>query len=127
MDLLVSPPKPGDPSYALYEKETGTTLSNLRDRSLYMQQRFDALPGMSCQPAEGAMYLFPRIDMPKKAIEQAKKSGKEADVMYALDLLGRLTPTFPNLENLILVLMKRFAVRCYWNLCRCGFWVRTRT
>jgi alanine transaminase len=53
-----------------------------------MYERFNKLKGMSCQPAEGAMYLFPRIDMPEKAIEEAKKRGKEADVMYALDLLG---------------------------------------
>ena len=54
-----------------------------------MAERFNVLPGMSCQPAEGAMYLFPRIDMPKRAIDEAKKTEKEADVMYALDLLGR--------------------------------------
>jgi alanine transaminase len=53
-----------------------------------MGERFNALEGMSCQPADGAMYLFPKIDMPQKAIEEAKKQGKEADVMYALDLLG---------------------------------------
>lgn len=53
-----------------------------------MSDRFNNLKGMSCQPADGAMYLFPKIDMPKKAIEEAKKQGKAADVMYALDLLG---------------------------------------
>jgi alanine transaminase len=88
VDLLVSPPKPGQPSYALFEKETSLTLNNLRDRSLYMADKFNSLPGMSCQPADGAMYLFPKIDIPQKAIDEAKKRGKEADVMYALDLLG---------------------------------------
>jgi len=34
------------------------------------------------------MYLFPKIDIPQKAVDEAKKRGKEADVMYALDLLG---------------------------------------
>ena len=56
-----------------------------------MAERFNALPGMSCQPADGAMYLFPRIDIPEKAIAEAKKMGKEADVMYALDLLGEFS------------------------------------
>ncbi|ORY32132.1 transaminase [Naematelia encephala] len=87
VDLLVSPPQPGSESYEIWKKETSTTHSNLARRSAYMAERFNALPGMSCQPAEGAMYLFPRIDMPKKAIEEAEKRGKEADVMYALDLL----------------------------------------
>ena len=53
-----------------------------------MAKRFNALPRMSCQSAEGAMYLFPAIEMPERAIEEAKNSGKEPDVMYALDLLG---------------------------------------
>jgi hypothetical protein len=43
---------------------------------------------MSCVPADGAMYLLPKIDMPKRAIEEAEKRGKKADVMYTLDLLG---------------------------------------
>lgn len=43
---------------------------------------------MSCVPADGAMYLLPKIDMPQKAIDEAKKRGKEADVMYSLDMLG---------------------------------------
>jgi alanine transaminase len=34
------------------------------------------------------MYLFPSIEMPRKALDEAKKRGKPADVMYALDLLG---------------------------------------
>ncbi|RSH85693.1 hypothetical protein EHS25_003834 [Saitozyma podzolica] len=87
VDLLVSPPQPGSASYDQYTLETSTTHLHLRDRSLYMAERFNALPRMSCQPAEGAMYLFPRIDMPQKAIQAAKEKGKEADVMYALDLL----------------------------------------
>lgn len=88
VDLLVDPPKPGDPSYAQYEKETSLTHQSLLDRSAYMSEKFNALEGMSCQKAEGAMYLFPSIEMPKKALDEAEKRGKKADVMYALDLLG---------------------------------------
>ena len=94
MDLLVSPPKPGEASYDLWKTETTTTLNNLKERSQFMAERFNALPGMSCQPADGAMYLFPQIDMPKRAIEEGKKQGKEADVMYALELLGGSTSPF---------------------------------
>lgn len=53
-----------------------------------MSDRFNKLPGMSCVPADGAMYLLPKIDMPKKALEEAEKRGKKADVMYTLDMLG---------------------------------------
>ncbi|WRT68680.1 uncharacterized protein IL334_005659 [Kwoniella shivajii] len=87
VDLMVSPPKAGSPSYDLWKQETDLIHNNLKERSLLMAEHFNKLPGMSCNPAEGAMYLFPKIEMPQKAIEEAKKRGKEADVMYALDLL----------------------------------------
>ena len=87
VDLMMTPPHPGDPSYELYIAETATTLSNLKQRSQYMADRFNKLPGMSCQPADGSMYLFPTIEMPPKAIEAAKQRGKPADAMYVLDLL----------------------------------------
>ena len=88
VDLLVSPPKPGEESYDLFMSQTTETLTNLKQRSQYMSERFNALDGMSCVPADGAMYLLPKIDMPKKAIEEAGKRGKKADVMYTLDMLG---------------------------------------
>lgn len=35
----------------------------------------------------GAMYSFPQIRLPPKAIEDAKKAGKVPDVFYCLKLL----------------------------------------
>lgn len=58
-----------------------------------MSERFNSLPGMSCVPADGAMYLLPKIDMPEKALKEAEKRGKKADVMYTLDLLGKSPPS----------------------------------
>lgn len=87
VDLLVNPPKPGEESYDQWLAETTLTHDNLASRSSYMCERFNALKGMSCQPAEGAMYLFPKIDIPPKAVEEAKRIGKPADVMYSLQLL----------------------------------------
>ena len=94
VDLLVDPPKPGEPSYELFEKETSITHQSLLDRSAYMSEKFNALEGMSCQKAEGAMYLFPSIEMPEKALQEAEKRGKPADVMYALDMLGECSSGF---------------------------------
>ena len=54
-----------------------------------MSERFNSLEGMSCVPADGAMYLLPKIDMPQKALQEAEKRGKKADVMYTLDMLGK--------------------------------------
>ena len=119
VDLLVHPPKPGQPSYPLYEQETSLTLNNLRERSQYMFEKFNSLPGMTCQPADGAMYLFPQIDMPPKAVEAAKKQGKEPDVMYALELLGGFL-------HCLWVRERTLTKRCDGNLRCCWIWVRTR-
>jgi len=45
------------------------------------------LAGVSCEPLEGALYAFPQIHLPKKAIEEAKRRGKQPDTMYCLELL----------------------------------------
>lgn len=91
---MVSPPKPGDESYPLWKEETDLIQNNLKSRSYLMAEHFNKMEGVSCNNAEGAMYLFPRINIPPKAVEAAKKLGKEPDVMYALDLLGE-SPFLP--------------------------------
>ena len=45
------------------------------------------IPGIECVPAEGAMYAFPKVDVPEKAIEHAKELGTTPDNLYALSLL----------------------------------------
>jgi len=47
----------------------------------------NSLRGISCQPVTGAMYSFPTIQLPKRAIEAANKVGKAADAFYCLKLL----------------------------------------
>jgi alanine transaminase len=43
--------------------------------------------GITCVPAEGAMYCFPSVQVPAKALEHAKELGTTADNLYALSLL----------------------------------------
>jgi aspartate/methionine/tyrosine aminotransferase len=52
-----------------------------------LEDAFNNLEGFTCNKAEGAMYLFPQIRLPKKAIEAAKASGKAPDAFYVLRLL----------------------------------------
>ena len=52
-----------------------------------MAKSLNELEGVKCNNAEGAMYLFPRISLSKKAIEVAKAAGKEPDMFYCLNLL----------------------------------------
>ena len=53
-----------------------------------LHKLFNSLPGVSCQPANGALYLFPRFEFPSKVFEAAREAGKEVDTFYALELLN---------------------------------------
>ncbi|KAK9119799.1 hypothetical protein Scep_017892 [Stephania cephalantha] len=50
-------------------------------------QIFSSHLGLTRQPVSGAMYSFPQIRLPPKAIEAAKRAGKVPDVFYCLKLL----------------------------------------
>lgn len=87
VDSMVRPPKPNDESYPLWKKETDTIHAALAQRTKIMAERLNKLPGVSCVDSPGALYLYPQIRLPAKAIEAAKKAGKEPDAFYALALL----------------------------------------
>lgn len=87
VDLLVNPPEEGSPSYDMFIQESSVIHEGMRSRSIYMSEAFNKLEGVSCPPAEGAMYLFPQLEFPPKAIVAAQKAGKEPDTFYALALL----------------------------------------
>eukprot|EP01105_Mastigella_eilhardi_P020345 TRINITY_DN483_c0_g1_i13.p2 TRINITY_DN483_c0_g1~~TRINITY_DN483_c0_g1_i13.p2 ORF type:complete len:486 (-),score=165.94 TRINITY_DN483_c0_g1_i13:1888-3345(-) len=86
-DLVIMPPKQGEPSYELYQKERTTILESLSRRATKLSAALNTFEGMSCQPATGAMYLFPRVIIPKKAVEEAKKLGDTPDTFYCMELL----------------------------------------
>ncbi|XP_026200605.1 alanine aminotransferase 2-like isoform X4 [Anabas testudineus] len=76
LDLMINPPKPGDPSYDTYTQNAERACQFLND-----------LPGMSCQPAMGGIYLYPHLDLPSEFIENAEVLELEADVLYCQKLL----------------------------------------
>ena len=43
--------------------------------------------GITCNTVQGAMYAFPQLHLPPKAIAKAKENGQAADVFYAFQLL----------------------------------------
>lgn len=45
------------------------------------------IDGMTCNPSEGAMYAFPRVELPQKAIDEAEAVDQTPDNFYALSLL----------------------------------------
>lgn len=89
MDVVVNPPKPHEPSYAKFMEEKNATLKSLAERSKLVVDTLNNIPGYKANPAMGAMYVFPRVDLPPKAIEEAKKRNQEPDVFYAFELLEK--------------------------------------
>lgn len=87
VDCMVRPPKEGEPSYALWKSETDTIHDALASRTRMMSERLNKLPGVSCVDSPGALYLYPQLHLPQKAIDAAKAAGKAPDTFYALALL----------------------------------------
>lgn len=85
--LVMNPPKAGDESYASYQAEKDRILTSLARRAKALEDAFNNLEGITCNKAEGAMYLFPRINLPQKAIDAANAANKAPDAFYALRLL----------------------------------------
>lgn len=89
VDCMVRPPVEGEESYELWKKETDTIHKALAERTHLMAARLNALPGMSCAPSPGALYLFPRLHLPEKALQAAKEAGRTPDNFYAIALLDQ--------------------------------------
>jgi aspartate/methionine/tyrosine aminotransferase len=89
MSLMVRGPEKGDESYESHEQEKSTIFESLKRRSKIVQTGLNAVDGISCQPAQGAMYCFPSVQIPERAIQAAANLGVAPDTFYALSLLER--------------------------------------
>eukprot|EP01119_Soliformovum_irregulare_P010165 TRINITY_DN2487_c0_g1_i1.p1 TRINITY_DN2487_c0_g1~~TRINITY_DN2487_c0_g1_i1.p1 ORF type:complete len:509 (+),score=102.86 TRINITY_DN2487_c0_g1_i1:182-1708(+) len=87
IDVMLNPPKEGDESYPLYKKERDDIYQSLMRRAQRLTHFLDSQEGISCNSAQGAMYAFPQIYLPAKAIEAAQQAGMKADTFYAVKLL----------------------------------------
>ncbi|KAI9591413.1 pyridoxal phosphate-dependent transferase [Syncephalis fuscata] len=88
VDLMVNPPKEGDTSYKQYSEEINEIYESLKRRSKRLASAFNTMEGVTCNDAQGAMYLFPRIRLPQRAVDAAQQAGKLADEFYALAMLN---------------------------------------
>ncbi|XP_077240884.1 alanine aminotransferase 2-like [Tasmannia lanceolata] len=86
--LIMNPPKVGDESFESYSAEKDGILSSLARRAKTLEDAFNSLEGVTCNKAEGAMYLFPRLYLPQKAIEAAEAVKTAPDAFYARRLLN---------------------------------------
>lgn len=84
---VVTPPKAETTSSKTYEEERAATLASLARKAAMVHQAFNSVEGMSAQPIDGAMYIFPSIKLPAKYVQKAEAAGRAPDMQYCLDLL----------------------------------------
>ncbi|KAK2942167.1 alanine transaminase [Blattamonas nauphoetae] len=88
VDFMVNPPKPGDASYPKYLEESQGILKSLQHRARKLSAALNDIDGCTCQPVESAMYAFPKIAIPAKAVQHARDVLHiPADLMYCFSLL----------------------------------------
>ncbi|XP_030385648.1 alanine aminotransferase 2-like [Scaptodrosophila lebanonensis] len=87
VSALVNPPQPGEPSYERYVCEKNATLASLKERAELVHKTLSGFEGYKVNPVQGAMYIFPQIEIPPKAIAAAKDKNMAPDAFYAFELL----------------------------------------
>jgi len=87
MDAVVNPPRPGEPSYESWLGEKEGALASLAERAKIVADTLNSIEGFKCNTVQGAMYAFPQISLPQKAIAAAAEAGQAPDVFYAFNLL----------------------------------------
>ncbi|NXM74596.1 ALAT2 aminotransferase, partial [Serilophus lunatus] len=60
------------PSHPAVPQEKSAVLSALAHKARLTQEVFNRTPGIHCNPVQGAMYSFPRIELPPRALAAAK-------------------------------------------------------
>uniref|UniRef100_A0AAZ3RJB0 Alanine aminotransferase 1 n=1 Tax=Oncorhynchus tshawytscha TaxID=74940 RepID=A0AAZ3RJB0_ONCTS len=90
LDLVVNPPQPDEPSYATFIKERTANLHILSEKAKMTEQVLNTIPGIHCNPVQGAMYTFPRLTLPEKAINAAKEQEQAPDMFYCMKLLEEM-------------------------------------
>ncbi|GBO02100.1 Alanine aminotransferase 2 [Araneus ventricosus] len=87
VDCVVNTPQKGEPSYDLFIKEKTAVFECLKEHASLVEKTFNCMKGVKCNIVAGAMYAFPRLTLPEKAIEKAKSLGLDPDFFYAMELL----------------------------------------
>ena len=62
MDVVVNPPKPGEPSYESFTAQKTGVLNSLAEKAQLVADTFNSMEGFSCCVVQGAMYAFPRYN-----------------------------------------------------------------
>jgi len=85
--LMVNPPAEGSDARNEYVAQRDGILSSLKRRAKALSAALGKLEGVTCNEAEGAMYVFPQIHLPPAAIEAAEAQGVTPDTFYCTSVL----------------------------------------
>lgn len=58
----------------MISQEKLAVLGALAEKAKLTEETLNSVPGIQCNPVQGAMYAFPRLFIPPKAVEEAKVS-----------------------------------------------------
>lgn len=87
LSVMVRGPDPDGESYQQFVEEEHGIYDSLKRRAKAIVDGLNAIDGIDCKPAEGAMYAFPKVEVPPRAWENAQEQGTTPDTLYALSLL----------------------------------------
>ena len=89
VECIVNRPKEGDESYPLFKQEKEKILGELKQKANIIRDALVQCEGITCNPAMGALYLFPCVKLPKKFIDECDKNGKNPDEEYSILMLEK--------------------------------------
>ncbi|XP_078009949.1 alanine aminotransferase 1-like [Phascolarctos cinereus] len=72
--------------FLMADEEKKAVLARLAEKAQLMKI-LNKQPGIQCNPVQGAMYSFPHIQLPPKALQRAKELGQPADMFFCKQLL----------------------------------------
>lgn len=84
---MVRGPNPDDESYDRFMEEEGSIFDGMKRRAEALVDGLNKVDGITCNTAEGAMYAFPAVEIPPKAVAYAEENDMSPDTMYAISLL----------------------------------------
>eukprot|EP01006_Ploeotia_vitrea_P022535 TRINITY_DN54945_c0_g1_i1.p1 TRINITY_DN54945_c0_g1~~TRINITY_DN54945_c0_g1_i1.p1 ORF type:complete len:513 (-),score=85.36 TRINITY_DN54945_c0_g1_i1:108-1553(-) len=89
VDLMVKPPAPGQASYEEWNQQYQGHYESLKRKAGMVVEALNKMKGVTCNAVQGAMYVFPSITLPPKAVAAAEAVGKKADAFYCTKCLER--------------------------------------
>lgn len=58
MGAIINPPKPGEQSYELYQKERSDVMQRLKDKANLVSELFNSIEGFKCNDVMGFVCFF---------------------------------------------------------------------